>query len=73
MFVGVVVENFHRCREAHEKEEREKREERRLRKLAKKIASKLADISLKITASCRVEQYDNAYQVKLQFMVITYP
>lgn len=39
MFVGVVVENFHRCREAHEKEEREKREQRRLRKLAKKIDS----------------------------------
>jgi len=39
MFVGVVVENFHRCREAHEKEEREKREQRRLKKLAKKIAS----------------------------------
>lgn len=40
MFVGVVVENFHKCREAHEKEERQKREQRRLRKLAKKISSK---------------------------------
>lgn len=39
MFVGVVVENFHKCREAHEKEERQKREARRLRKLAKKISS----------------------------------
>lgn len=41
MFVGVVVENFHKCREAHEKEERQKREARRLRKLAKKISSKI--------------------------------
>lgn len=39
MFVGVVVENFHRCREAHEKEEREKREESRRKKLAKKVLS----------------------------------
>ena len=33
MFVGVVVENFHRCREEHEREEIRRREERRLRKL----------------------------------------
>lgn len=39
MFVGVVVENFHKCREAHEKEEREKREDRKKKKLAKKLAS----------------------------------
>lgn len=45
MFVGVVVENFHKCREAHEKEERQKREQRRLRKLAKKISSKTSLVS----------------------------
>jgi len=39
MFVGVVVENFHRCREAHEKEEKEKREKRRQKKLTKKLTS----------------------------------
>nr|XP_026690675.1 voltage-dependent T-type calcium channel subunit alpha-1G isoform X3 [Ciona intestinalis] len=32
MFVGVVVENFHRCREEHELEEQKRREERRKRK-----------------------------------------
>ena len=33
MFVGVVVENFHRCRAEQEKEERARREEKRARKL----------------------------------------
>lgn len=33
MFVGVVVENFHRCRAEQEKEERARRAEKRARKL----------------------------------------
>ncbi|RWS29033.1 voltage-dependent T-type calcium channel subunit alpha-1G-like protein, partial [Leptotrombidium deliense] len=36
MFVGVVVENFHRCREEQEKEERALRAEKRARKLEKR-------------------------------------
>nr|QDD67334.1 ion channel protein [Tetranychus cinnabarinus] len=36
MFVGVVVENFHRCREEQEKEERARRVEKRARKLEKR-------------------------------------
>ncbi|XP_022257393.1 voltage-dependent T-type calcium channel subunit alpha-1G-like isoform X2 [Limulus polyphemus] len=36
MFVGVVVENFHRCREEQEKEEKALRAEKRARKLEKK-------------------------------------
>uniref|UniRef100_T1JBM2 Voltage-dependent T-type calcium channel subunit alpha n=1 Tax=Strigamia maritima TaxID=126957 RepID=T1JBM2_STRMM len=36
MFVGVVVENFHRCREEQEKEEKARRAEKRARKLEKK-------------------------------------
>lgn len=36
MFVGVVVENFHRCREEQEREERAQRAAKRARKLEKK-------------------------------------
>ena len=39
MFVGVVVENFHRCREEQEKEERARRAEKRARKLEKRRRS----------------------------------
>ncbi|XP_021945092.2 voltage-dependent T-type calcium channel subunit alpha-1G isoform X3 [Folsomia candida] len=36
MFVGVVVENFHRCREEQEKEERVRRAAKRARKMEKR-------------------------------------
>ncbi|KAM5212355.1 voltage-dependent T-type calcium channel subunit alpha-1G isoform 19-T20 [Hipposideros larvatus] len=36
MFVGVVVENFHKCRQHQEEEEARRREEKRLRRLEKK-------------------------------------
>ncbi|XP_067128742.1 voltage-dependent T-type calcium channel subunit alpha-1G-like isoform X2 [Centruroides vittatus] len=36
MFVGVVVENFHRCREQQEKEEKARRAAKRAKKLEKK-------------------------------------
>ena len=39
MFVGVVVENFHRCREEQEKEEKARRAEKRARKLEKRRRS----------------------------------
>lgn len=39
MFVGVVVENFHRCREEQEREERAMRAAKRARKLEKKRRS----------------------------------
>lgn len=39
MFVGVVVENFHRCREEQEKEEKARRAAKRARKLEKKRRS----------------------------------
>ena len=39
MFVGVVVENFHRCRAQQDKEERAARAEKRLRKLEKRRKS----------------------------------
>ncbi|GBM66978.1 hypothetical protein AVEN_208113-1 [Araneus ventricosus] len=40
MFVGVVVENFHRCREEQEKEEKALRAAKRAKKLEKKRRSK---------------------------------
>uniref|UniRef100_A0A8B9S0L1 Calcium voltage-gated channel subunit alpha1 I n=1 Tax=Accipiter nisus TaxID=211598 RepID=A0A8B9S0L1_9AVES len=40
MFVGVVVENFHKCRQHQEAEEARRREEKRLRRLEKKRRSK---------------------------------
>ncbi|XP_051987756.1 voltage-dependent T-type calcium channel subunit alpha-1I-like [Xyrauchen texanus] len=36
MFVGVVVENFHKCRQHQEVEEAKRREEKRLRRMEKK-------------------------------------
>ncbi|KAJ3600591.1 hypothetical protein NHX12_031571, partial [Muraenolepis orangiensis] len=40
MFVGVVVENFHKCRQDQEEEESRLREEKRLRMMEKKRRSK---------------------------------
>uniref|UniRef100_UPI00398E85C5 voltage-dependent T-type calcium channel subunit alpha-1H n=1 Tax=Pristiophorus japonicus TaxID=55135 RepID=UPI00398E85C5 len=40
MFVGVVVENFHKCRQHQEAEEARRREEKRLRRLENKRRSK---------------------------------
>ena len=41
MFVGVVVENFHRCREEQEKEERVRRAAKRALQMEKKRRSEL--------------------------------
>lgn len=41
MFVGVVVENFHRCREEQEKEERVRRAAKRALQMEKRRRSKL--------------------------------
>lgn len=40
MFVGVVVENFHKCRQDQEEEEARLREEKRLKMKEKKRRSK---------------------------------
>lgn len=39
MFVGVVVENFHKCRQDQEKEERERRTAKRRYKMEQKKMS----------------------------------
>ncbi|NXS84445.1 CAC1G protein, partial [Erpornis zantholeuca] len=46
MFVGVVVENFHKCRQHQEEEEAKRREEKRLRRLEKKRRKKSLDLLL---------------------------
>ncbi|NXC11136.1 CAC1G protein, partial [Orthonyx spaldingii] len=46
MFVGVVVENFHKCRQHQEEEEAKRREEKRLRRLEKKRRKKSLDLPL---------------------------
>lgn len=45
MFVGVVVENFHKCRQHQEVEEAKRREEKRQRRMEKKRRSKRAGLS----------------------------
>ncbi|XP_041575830.2 voltage-dependent T-type calcium channel subunit alpha-1G isoform X20 [Taeniopygia guttata] len=46
MFVGVVVENFHKCRQHQEEEEAKRREEKRLRRLEKKRRNLMLDDAL---------------------------
>jgi hypothetical protein len=41
MFVGVVVENFHKCRENQEREEKARRAAKHSKKLERKRRSKL--------------------------------
>jgi len=41
MFVGVVVENFHKCQERQEKEERIRRENARLERLERRWKRKM--------------------------------
>uniref|UniRef100_A0A8C3CHY5 Ion transport domain-containing protein n=1 Tax=Cairina moschata TaxID=8855 RepID=A0A8C3CHY5_CAIMO len=69
MFVGVVVENFHKCRQHQEEEEAKRREEKRLRRLEKKRRSKekqmadlmLDDVLMESTASAVQEAQCKPY------------
>ncbi|XP_059180439.1 voltage-dependent T-type calcium channel subunit alpha-1G isoform X2 [Centropristis striata] len=45
MFVGVVVENFHKCRRHQEAEEAKRREEKRLKRIEKKKRSKEKELA----------------------------
>ncbi|NXE65980.1 CAC1G protein, partial [Calcarius ornatus] len=49
MFVGVVVENFHKCRQHQEEEEAKRREEKRLRRLEKKRRNAEKSLDLPFT------------------------
>jgi voltage-dependent calcium channel T type alpha-1G len=51
MFVGVVVENFHKCRESQEQEEKARRAAKRARKLEKKRRSTDQDPSSSVVST----------------------
>ncbi|NXD26601.1 CAC1G protein, partial [Spelaeornis formosus] len=57
MFVGVVVENFHKCRQHQEEEEAKRREEKRLRRLEKKRrkAEKSLDLPLALLPAAEAQ------------------
>lgn len=59
MFVGVVVENFHRCREEQEKEERARRAEKRQRKLERRRRSTVNFDTFIRFISENFHKYDN--------------
>ncbi|NXO62412.1 CAC1G protein, partial [Phainopepla nitens] len=63
MFVGVVVENFHKCRQHQEEEEAKRREEKRLRRLEKKRRKKSLDLPLALlpTAEAQCKPYYSDY------------
>ncbi|KAM9559286.1 LOW QUALITY PROTEIN: voltage-dependent T-type calcium channel subunit alpha-1G-like [Salvelinus alpinus] len=48
MFVGVVVENFHKCRRSQEAEEAKRREEKRLKRMEKKRRSKEKEMAVSL-------------------------
>jgi hypothetical protein len=55
MFVGVVVENFHKCRQHQEAEEARRREEKRLRRLERRRRSKaVPEVEGRYLNACRV-------------------
>ncbi|NWX30351.1 CAC1G protein, partial [Notiomystis cincta] len=55
MFVGVVVENFHKCRQHQEEEEAKRREEKRLRRLEKKRRRKCLDLPLALLSAAEAQ------------------
>ncbi|KAM7001962.1 voltage-dependent T-type calcium channel subunit alpha-1G isoform 1-T1 [Passerculus sandwichensis] len=56
MFVGVVVENFHKCRQHQEEEEAKRREEKRLRRLEKKRRNLMLDDALMESSASAVQE-----------------
>ncbi|NXC50492.1 CAC1H protein, partial [Penelope pileata] len=61
MFVGVVVENFHKCRQHQEAEEARRREEKRLRRLEKKRRSSPAEPTSPVEQAVTVEAQRRPY------------
>lgn len=63
MFVGVVVENFHRCREEQEKEERVRRLAKRAKQMEKKRRSEKTVFFLSFFFSFLYELICNIFAV----------
>uniref|UniRef100_A0A671YMJ1 Calcium channel, voltage-dependent, T type, alpha 1H subunit a n=1 Tax=Sparus aurata TaxID=8175 RepID=A0A671YMJ1_SPAAU len=68
MFVGVVVENFHKCRQDQEEEEARLREEKRLKMIEKKRRSKenggaehLLTVAFRVSRLCPSEAKQRPY------------
>lgn len=57
MFVGVVVENFHRCREEQEKEEKLRRAAKRVKQMEKKRKRTYIDRWLEINIPIVVKDF----------------
>ncbi|NXA76628.1 CAC1G protein, partial [Thryothorus ludovicianus] len=70
MFVGVVVENFHKCRQHQEEEEAKRREEKRLRRLEKKRRKKSLHLPLALlpAAEAQCKPYYSDYS-RLRLMI----
>uniref|UniRef100_A0A3Q1HAQ8 Voltage-dependent T-type calcium channel subunit alpha n=1 Tax=Anabas testudineus TaxID=64144 RepID=A0A3Q1HAQ8_ANATE len=61
MFVGVVVENFHKCRRHQEAEEAKRREEKRLKRMEKKRRSKEKELDVAAMSSSCAAAYKPYY------------
>ena len=64
MFVGVVVENFHKCRQHQEVEEARRREEKRQRRMEKKRRSEKMDMGEERRESEKSELYLHSMEVR---------
>lgn len=61
MFVGVVVENFHRCRQEQEQEEKAFRAMKRAQKMEKRRKSKKTSTVDTVSCVCRLEPLYSHY------------
>uniref|UniRef100_A0A671YMH7 Calcium channel, voltage-dependent, T type, alpha 1H subunit a n=1 Tax=Sparus aurata TaxID=8175 RepID=A0A671YMH7_SPAAU len=61
MFVGVVVENFHKCRQDQEEEEARLREEKRLKMIEKKRRKHLLTVAFRVSRLCPSEAKQRPY------------
>ena len=70
MFVGVVVENFHRCRAEQEKEERARRAAKRAKKIEERRRSKICFRELHLL--CQVQKLLRFFflETTLEYLII---
>ena len=66
MFVGVVVENFHKCRESQEAEEKVKRAEKRAKKMDKKRRSMQLGYDISLLGEGKGSEEDGWYCISTE-------
>ena len=73
MFVGVVVENFHKCRESQEQEEKARRAAKRAKKLEKKRRSmnQQSDVESKDSSNRSIGVYQQLLSLDAALLVKT--